>query len=291
MIYKFSVKEPSCKLASFLKEALNQKFSLKSIKKTIEKGSCRVNKRIVNYANHNLKKGDIIEIAMLDVPQEMKMDIVYDDEFFLIINKPAGLVSEEKELKKFFSFPIFLVHRLDKDTTGLLIIAKTADVKKNFDHLFKEKQITKKYLAICDGLLTHDEGAIEVPLQLQKKGHNPAVAKAGLGGSIMSKTLYKKIQTGKTASFIEFTLITGKTHQIRAHASYFGHPILGDPIYLKKPLCTFIPQSLCLHAYFISFIHPVTNKKIAVYKAPFHNFVDTLQTLIPHAKLPYYKNI
>lgn len=289
MTYKFSVKEPTCKLASFLKEAFHQKFSLKSIKKAIEKGACRVNNRIINYANHNLKKGDIIEIAIA-VSQDIKIETVYEDEFFFIINKPAGVVSEEKELKKFFLCPIFLVHRLDKETTGLLIIAKTQDIKKLFDHLFKERKITKKYLAICDGLLTHDEGIVEAPLDIKKRGHNLAVVKVG-SGSVLSQTNYKKIQMGQTATFVEFTPITGKTHQIRAHAGHCGHPILGDPIYLKRPVCTFIPKSLCLHAYFISFIHPLTHQTFSIYKTPPHNFIDTLHTLIPHAKLPHYKNI
>lgn len=289
MTYKFSVKEPSAKMASFLKEALGEKFSLKSIKRAIEKGACRVNKRIVNYANHNLKKGDIIEIAIAR-PQELTLETVYEDESFLIFNKPAGIVCEDKELKKFFTFPIYLVHRLDKETTGLLIIARTLEVKNLFEKMFRERQITKKYLAICDGLLNQDEGVIEVPLEVKKQGHNQAVVKAG-SGNVMSKTIFRRLQMGKTASFVEFDIITGKTHQIRAHASHFGHPVLGDPIYLKRPVCTFIPDSLCLHAYFISFIHPITNKSIAVYKAPPDSFMDTLQTLIQNARLPRYKNI
>lgn len=289
MTYKFSVKEPSAKLASFLKEALDSKFSLKSIKKAIEKGSCRVNKRIINYSNHLLKKGDVIEIAI--APTEVKkIEIVYEDDYFMIVNKPAGIISEEKEFKNFFTFPIFFVHRLDKETTGLLIIAKNHEIKKLFENFFRERKIVKKYLAICDGLLNQDEGIIEVPLEAKRKGHNHTVITAGSAG-VMSKTIFKKIQVGKTVSFLEFDIITGKTHQIRAHASYLGHPVLGDPLYLKKPLCTFIPNSLCLHAYFISFIHPITNKILAIYKAPPDSFMDTLQTLIQNARLPRYKNI
>jgi RluA family pseudouridine synthase len=289
MTYKFSVKDQSAKMASFLKEALGEKFSLKSIKKAIEKGACRVNKRIINYANHNLKKGDIIEIAIA-APIELKLETVFEDEHFLIVNKPAGLVSEDKEIKKFFSYPVFLVHRLDKETTGVLILAKNHEVKKLFETLFRERQVTKKYLAICDGLLSQEEGVIEVPLEIKKAGHNHSVVKIG-AGSVLSKTIFRKIQMGKTASFVEFDIITGKTHQIRAHANYFGHPVLGDPIYLKRPVCTFIPNSLCLHAYFISFIHPVTGKSVAIYKAPPDSFMDTLQTLIQNARLPRYKNI
>ena len=287
MTYKFQLKDSQAKMASFLKEALGKDFSSKSIKRAIEKGCCRVNGRVVSYANHLLKKGDQVEISLPIQPKSITIATVYEDDCFLIINKPSGVVSEEKELKKFFSFSVYLVHRLDKETSGLLILAKTQAIKKSFEQLFKDRQITKKYLALVDGVMANPEGCIELALEMQKKAHHATCVKV-VPGEGTSKTFYKTLGIGKNASFVEFDIVTGKTHQIRVHASYLGHPVLGDPVYLKKPVCTFIPESLCLHAAYISFYHPVTGQKISKFQAPPLDFMRPLKVLIPNAKLPSY---
>jgi 23S rRNA pseudouridine1911/1915/1917 synthase len=285
MIYKFTADSPGLILASFLKEALGDAFSQKGIKKAIEKGACRVNKRVMNYANHKLIKGDVVEIS-LENTVEVTPKIIFDDPEFLIIDKPSGVISEEKSLKKFFSFPIYLVHRLDKETSGLLILAKNYKIKNYFEDLFRQKKIKKKYLAICDGLITHDHGIIEASLEETKVGHNTVTVKVNPHSPSKAVTLWKKLGSGKNVTFMEFEIITGKTHQIRVHASHIGHPVMGDPIYLKKPLCTFIPESLCLHSFFLSFKHPSTEEEVVVSKSPPKYFMDALKTLIPNAKLP-----
>ena len=288
MIYKFTSDKEGQVLAPFIKQSLRDKFSQKGIKKAIEKGACRVNKRVVSYANHKLKKGDVIEIALVETEVKKSLDIVYEDDDIVIIDKPQGVASEEKSLNPFFSYPIHLVHRLDKETSGLLILVKNSQIKKTFEDLFRSRQITKRYLAICDGLLPEAHGIIEVPLEETHSGHHAITVKVNQFGEDMSKTIWKKIAEGTNASLLEFEIISGKTHQIRVHAKHIGHAVLGDPVYLKKPKCTFIPSALCLHAFFLQFTHPITNKLVKVAEAPPDNFKKTLKTLIPDAKLPRY---
>jgi 23S rRNA pseudouridine1911/1915/1917 synthase len=288
MSYKFIVPAQNLTLASFLKEALGDIFSAKSIKKAIEKGSCRVNKRVISYASHSLKKGDQIEFVIAK-PEEKLLDILYEDPFFFLINKPSGIATDKNSLQPFFDKPFFLVHRLDKHTSGLLIVAKTGEAKLAFEKLFKQKQIIKHYLALCDGVIKDQKGCINTPLeQTVQKQHHAQVVKVAASGSSSATTHWVKLGRGSHATFVDCHIETGKTHQIRVHMAHIGHPILGDPIYLKKPVCPFIPQTLCLHAYYLSFIHPFTGVIVEQYaKAPL-SLTRALKELIEHVLLPRY---
>lgn len=282
---KFTVDKSGLKLASFLKEALGDAFSAKFIKKTIEKGACRLNKKVTSYANASLKKGDVVEIA-ISKPSQEEPKIVFQDEFFYIINKPVGLVSDEKSLNKFIKTPFFLVHRLDKDTTGLLILAKTLEIKKNFETMFKDRLVSKQYLALCDGVFKNPSGHIEVGIKATENEQHAIKMKVDQHAFHKAKTVWKVLESSLSASLVEFDIITGKTHQIRVHAAHIGHAVLGDPVYLVKPVCQVLPESICLHACRVSFIHPVSGRKMIFFQRPPESFVKTFQKVIPHAKLP-----
>jgi RluA family pseudouridine synthase len=282
---KFKVDRSGLKLASFLKEALPESYSAKLIKKTIEKGCCRLNGKVTSYASTLVKKGDQIEIS-ISLPVKISLEIVYEDEHLMIINKPQGVVSESASLKAHIKTPFYLVHRLDKETTGLLILAKTQSCKKALELMFKEKLISKQYLALCDGVFQKESGVIEVGLKAQDSTKHALIMKVDPMAFHKAKTLWKKICVSKEASLIEFDLITGKTHQIRVHAAHVGHGILGDPVYLQRPICRYVPSGLLLHAYHISFKHPITDQLIDVKKALPEPFLIALKQLMPHAKLP-----
>jgi 23S rRNA pseudouridine1911/1915/1917 synthase len=288
MSYKFTVEANGLKLASFLKNAFQDKFSAKLIKKTIEKGCCRVNKRVIDYSNHQLKKGDEIDIVIKEPLIAVAPEVLYEDPGFIIIFKPPGLVSEEKSLKNFFNHPLYLVHRLDKETSGLLIVAKTPEMKGELDRLFKNRLILKRYIALVDGHILQNSGIIEVPLEEVKKDHHAIKVMASKASGVMAKTEWKKLGLGLQSTFMEFDIITGKTHQIRAHAAHIGHAVLGDPIYLKKPSCTYLPEGLCLHAYYLKFSHPLTQKIIEIYAKPPIHFIKALKHLVTNAKMPRY---
>lgn len=282
---KFTVDQSGIKLASFLKEALGEAYSAKLIKKTIEKGACRVNKKVLSYASAILKKGDLIEIAITK-PSELELKIVFEDEFFYLFNKPAGLVTEEASFKKFIKGPFFLVHRLDKETTGLLIVAKTLEIKTAFEKLFKERLISKQYLALCDGVFKQDAGHLEIGIKATQSDQHAVKMKVDPSVFQKAKTSWKVLAQSETCSLVEFDIITGKTHQIRVHASHLGHPVLGDPVYLTKPRCQVLPQGICLHACRISFNHPITQAPLKFFLKPHDAFIKTFQKAMPHAKLP-----
>jgi RluA family pseudouridine synthase len=283
MTKTFRVEEANLKLCQFLKEKLDDAFSLKLIKKTIEKGSCLVNKKVTSYSNHLLKKGDVVEINLVK-QEEVKVQVLFEDPSFYIVIKPPGLVSEEKALAPFFKAPIFLVHRLDKETSGLLLIAKSKEIQKYFENLFREKKIIKKYLALCDGLFLQNEGTIDLPLSLAPKGHHKTVAKASSFGDLKAVTIWKKIATGEKATLLELEIKTGKTHQIRSHMSAVGHSVLGDRIYLKKPVCKVIPKSLCLFAFYLKFEHPITGESKEFSTRPGKDFLNALRGALIDAK-------
>jgi len=286
MNYKFKVTEVGQKLAPFIKGALKEKFSLKLIKKTIEKGACRLNGRMMSYSNHLLKKGDEIEIVLIPL-QTVQIETLYEDEFFLIINKPQGVMTDEKTLNSLVNQKVLLVHRLDKETSGLLILAKTPEIKKKFEALFREKSLIKRYLGIVDGQVLEDAGTLEAPLEETKRAHHAVYVKKAVSGPV-SLTFWKKLAIGGEASFLQFEIKTGSTHQIRAHADLFNHPLLGDPIYAKKPVCKKLAPSLMLHAYYLAFIHPVTQARVESYAHPPKPFMEFLKGLMPHATLPDY---
>jgi RluA family pseudouridine synthase len=158
-----------------------------------------------------------------------------------------------------------LVHRLDKETSGVLILAKTPDIKDKMVALFKSRNIRKFYLAIVDGVMDKNEGKIDNFLGKKHEFQGQTIY-----GSVDEKkgmraiTFWKCLAKYKTASVVCCELFTGRTHQLRAHLSGIGHPILGDIQYGRKFICRFKPCRNLLHAYSVAFMHPSTGKKLKI---------------------------
>jgi len=226
------------------------------------------------------KAGDEIEICFLLTPeislepQDIPLDILFEDEHLIAVNKPANMVvhpAPGHPNNTFVNALLFhcrnlqytnnsvrpgIVHRLDKDTSGILIAAKTAQTHSKLVEMFSERRIQKNYLAICVG--TPKEGVIDAPIKrhpIQRKEMTVCFEKGK-----EAKSICKVLGKNQHLSFLEIQLLTGRTHQIRVHLKHMGTPVLGDPIYGSVSANKrFNAVRQLLHAYRLHFTHPITN--------------------------------
>jgi RluA family pseudouridine synthase len=253
------------KLIAFLKQQLENKYSGKALRKLLELNLCRVNGRVERFASKEIAAGSVVELApnWEECLVETKPDIqtIYEDEDLLIINKPNGWICEESQVQKTFGRNRYLVHRLDKTTTGLLILAKSLQVKEALIGLFEKKEVHKSYLAVVDGTFSKKSGVKET--FLAKKGSFEGQTIWGSSSrGLVAITHWKVLAEGKKGSLVECKPITGRTHQIRVHMAELGHPILVDRQYAKSFQCKFFATRPFLHAYRLQFVFK--DKKIDV---------------------------
>ncbi len=231
-------------------------------------------------ANYRCKVGDVITINIpaeeeLDViAEDIPIDIVYEDGDIIVVNKPNGMVvhpsagHENKTLvnallyhTKFLSgingiLRPGIVHRIDKETTGLLLVAKNDKAHKHLSEQLQNKSIDRIYTGIVSGVITHESGTIDAPIgrsenDRKKMGINPKGKEA--------KTNFKVLKRWENHTLVEFKLETGRTHQIRVHMKYINHPLLGDATYgHRKEIDKNFGQYL--HAYKLKFVHPITDE-------------------------------
>lgn len=261
------------KLLSFLMQHVEGEYSARSLKKLIENNCCEINGRTERFASTFLGVGDRVslhlEVTRLPshkIPEPSR--VLFEDEALLIYDKPAGINCDEKGILQLWkpTLPALqLVHRLDRDTTGVLLLAKQPRI---FDELvgqFKQFQVEKSYLAIVDGIMNESKGIIENYL-----GKKQAFAGQTIWGSVASSkglyacTEWERLNQGKMASLIACHPRTGRTHQIRVHMAEKGHPILGDFQYGKQFQCLYRPSRILLHAEKIRFEHPLTGIKLQI---------------------------
>jgi 23S rRNA pseudouridine955/2504/2580 synthase len=286
--WRVSKNQGGMRLLQFLRENCPKVPSLKAIKRAIEGKLCTVNNRTETFSSFILKENDTVALSesafskekVKAVKPERSIRTLYEDKELLIINKPAGLISNAKSLQDLPS-STKLVHRLDKETSGVLILAKTCEAKEKMIALFKERAIRKLYLAIVDGAIGKDEGIIDNFLGKKqhcegKTIHSFVDKKKGL----RAITYWKCLKRSKAASVICCEPYTGRTHQLRVHLSSISHPILGDTQYGKKFTSSLHPHRNLLHAYSVAFKHPITGKEIKVIApipADFKQALDALK--------------
>ena len=224
-------------------------------------------------------------------PVKMDLDIVYEDEYLMVINKPSGLVVHPgsgnyhntlvnglmyytKNLSDVCGeFRPGIVHRIDKDTSGLLLIAKTNKVHEILADDFKNKRIRREYIALLDGVFSQGSATIDAPIGRDKQNREKMAVVEGGKHAITHMKVLKRYAKYTLVSCI---LETGRTHQIRVHMAYIGYPIHNDPVYSKKEADSF---GQFLHSYKINFIHPITKKEMEfICPLPKH-FEDFLKEL------------
>ncbi|WP_153369140.1 RluA family pseudouridine synthase [Candidatus Phytoplasma sacchari] len=259
---------------------LSQKLSLSRSKcsNLIKSGKILINNNIKIKKNYILKKNDLINIKIKKEEKEnyniqpinLNLKIIYEDQFLAIIDKPSGLIVHPspnysgitlinglifhiESLKKIKSDRPGIIHRLDKNTTGLIIIGKKEEIVSQMQDLIKKREIKRIYWALIHGFLDK-EGIINLPIKRDFKNRlRMAISPEGKP----SITYFKTLKKFKNTSLIELELETGRTHQIRVHLSYLKKPIIGDILYGKKKDNI---KTQLLHAKKINFIHPVTKK-------------------------------
>lgn len=268
-----SSEESGLKLSAFIKKRSNPEVSARQIKRSIETGHCLLNGKIERFASKYVGRGDRITFDFVQAEQPAEVEegedrFLYVDDHLVAYNKPAGLSSEDRVLlekvRQLFPSSI-LLHRLDRDTTGVLLFGRDEKSSKAMLELFKQRQILKTYLAIVDGVPKALTGIVDNFLgKLHSYQGQTIWGAVPREKGLQAKTAWRLEKAGKKASLLVCTPETGRTHQIRVHLSSIGHPILGDYQYGRSFLCPYRPERLMLHAAEISFTHPFTDRIIKV---------------------------
>lgn len=250
------------------------------IKNYMASGEITVNGNVVK-SGYKLKLDDeilidIVETSPIPEPEKMDIDVLFEDEHMAIIRKPQGLVVHPGAGNKtdtlvnglLYRFDTLshidperpgIVHRLDKDTSGLMIIAKTDEFHEKIIQLFKCREIEKKYLAFVHGNI-YESGVIETNINRNYKNRLKMAATKDEGK--YAKTFYRPIKNFNGFTLLDVEIFTGRTHQIRVHMAHIHHPVVGDLVYGRKD--KFNTKTQLLHAYYLKFIHPITGELIQV---------------------------
>ena len=259
----------------------NSDYSRNSVQILLDNGDITVNNKSVTKS-YKIKDGDCVQITVHPpkdaqiTPENIPLDIYYEDSDLLVVYKPKGMVvhpangNESGTLVNALMFHCKdslsgingeirpgIVHRIDKDTSGLLVVAKNDTAHEHLARQFKEHSITRVYNAIVYGNVKNDEGDIDAPI-----GRHKTDRKKFCITPVNSKnafTHYKVIERLNGYTLIEARLKTGRTHQIRVHMQSIGHPLAGDPVYGPKSVIKEL-DGQALHAGVIGFIHPTKNK-------------------------------
>ena len=216
------------------------------------------------------------------------MNIIYEDNYFIAVNKEAGIEVDDNLIniikKEYNHFDnLYLVHRIDKFTSGIVILARDEETKKYFEDAFKNKTINKVYHAIVQGNVKKENGVIELSIGVDKKNPNRRIPLSIKEGGETAVTYYKVLKKLNEHTLLELKPTTGRTHQIRVHLSYIGHPIIGDKIYSKNA-GIYKMKGFALIAKEIHFVHPVAKKDIDINIKYNKEFLIRLKLLEPSKK-------
>lgn len=294
---KIVVNEDKVRLDKYLSSNLD--YSREYIKKIINEGLVLVNERPVK-ASFILSINDVILINLEDFkidtdvkPVKMDLEIVYEDPYLLVVNKPSGLVVHPgsgnynntlvnglmyytKSLSDVGGFERpGIVHRIDKDTSGLLLVAKNNKVHELLADDFKHKRIKREYLALLNGVFKNGSATIDAPIGRDKKNREKMCVTSE--NSKNAVTHMKVLKRYKNYTLVSCILDTGRTHQIRVHMAYIGYPVHNDPVYSKSSKGDF---GQFLHSYKMDFVHPITKEEMH-FMAPlpkyFQDFLDEVE--------------
>ncbi len=294
------------RLDAFLVE-MEPKQTRSHFKNLILEGKILVNNKVVK-SGYALKQGDVVSVEKIEAepmtakPQDIPLDILYQDKDFAIINKPKGMVVHpavknfDNTLVNALLFNISdlsgingvlrpgIVHRLDKDTSGLIVVAKNDFAHANLSKQISEKTCRRIYLGIIEGHLKESQGVVTSYIERSKKNRlKMAVSDKGK----FAETHYKVLASLGEFDLVRFELKTGRTHQIRVHCENLHHPLLGDKLYGAKKE-KYYKFGQFLHAYKLELTHPSTNEKKQFTCLPPKYFMDILCVLDKNFDLNHF---
>lgn len=294
--YTLKVTDSDIRLDKYISEHI-ENLSRTRVKELIKEKNILINKK-QEKVSYKVQAGDEIIVTVpavkpLDLtPENIPLDIVYEDDDVIVVNKPQGMVVHpaaghpDHTLVNALlyhtrnlaaspeGFRPGIVHRIDKDTSGLLMIAKNSQARESLEKQLANKTNERYYLAIVHGNFGEENGKIDAPI-----GRNPNDRKkmAVVENGKNAVTHFKVLEQFKNYSLIKCKLETGRTHQIRVHLSYIGHPVAGDPLYGPKK--TLKGPGQFLHAEVLGFKHPKTGKQLTFEVKPPKIFEDMLNEL------------
>ena len=276
----------------------NTDYSRNLILNLIKNGDILVNDSKIK-PSYKVKQGDKITINNVKIdteditPRDYPLDIVFEDDDIIIINKPSGMVVHPGNGNKDHTLVnalksytdklsningverLGIVHRIDKDTSGLIMIAKTNKAHEILGEYFKEHSIRREYIALLCGVFPHDTATIDAPIGRDEKNRlRMTVTPNNSKKAITHLEVLKRYKAGYT--LVKARLETGRTHQIRVHTKYIGYPVYNDPVYSNKSTGDF---GQFLHSYSMEFIHPITKEKMYFKREVPKYFKDFLDKL------------
>lgn len=285
--------EEEKRIDSFLAEELD--LSRNKIQKLVKQKLVKVNGKEISN-NYLVKMGDSIfvdddlnydvSVEAMDIP----IDVIYEDDDLLVINKASGMVVHPApghytgtlvnallyrfQLSNKDSIRPGIVHRLDKDTSGVMLVAKNDKTHDALSKMIANKEVERHYLAIVDGVIKHDTGTIDAPIGRDANNRQKMAVTDVHGKDAI--THFRVLETFSNHTLVECILETGRTHQIRVHMAYIGHPVSNDPLYGRGKATEF---GQMLHSKSIKFKHPTTGKEVFFEVDPPEEFLNQLEKL------------
>jgi len=292
-------RERDVRIDAWLSGELEQ-YSRSYVQKLINDGLVSVNNKAVK-SNYKLKTDDVILVRVpepekLDVvPEKIQLSIVYEDEYIIVIDKPKGMVVHPaagnysgtlvNALVEYCGDSLSningvirpgIVHRIDKDTSGMLVVAKNNAAHEKLSEMLKSHDIKRIYAAVVEGIIREDSGKIDAPI-----GRHPVDRKkmsVNTRNGRRAVTNFRVLERFKENTYVELRLETGRTHQIRVHMSYIGYPIVGDEVYGRRNQ-KYDVAGQALHARKLEFLHPISGKAVEFESQLPEYFVKLLEEL------------
>ncbi|ASA23537.1 RluA family pseudouridine synthase [Paenibacillus donghaensis] len=267
------------RIDKYITEAWEEDISRSQVQLWITDGHVTVNGGPVK-ANYKLFEGDVVTVIVPEpevtdlIAEDIPLEVVYEDSDLIVVNKPRGMVVHPavghpsgtlvnalmyhcKDLSGISGeIRPGIVHRIDKDTSGLIMAAKNDAAHASLSAQLKEHSVTRRYIAVVQGNLTHDQGTVDAPIG--RDAHDRKMYTVTQKNSKKSITHFKVLERFGDCTLVELQLETGRTHQIRVHMKFIGHPLLGDPIYGRSKSAVITGQAL--HAAVLGFVHPSTGE-------------------------------
>lgn len=278
--YQYIIKDEDAELP--IKELLKRRlgFSSRLLRKMKARGQVRLEGRQVRLYEKG-KAGERITVVLPEEssdfpPEDIPIEVIYEDLDLLAINKQPGFVVHPTKghpyhtiangvmkymLDKGENYKIRFINRLDRDTTGILLVGKNSYCQDGFTRQASKGRVEKKYIAVVKGLVMQEEGIIDLPVG---KPVDDDIKRAVMSGGYPSVTRYQVIERfDKGYTLVRLSLETGRTHQIRVHMSHIGHPVVGDMLYGEDDAELIERQAL--HAEQLNFLHPITGERLSLY--------------------------